>query len=384
MNTEPTLAADCLIDSRAVCAGMKLRTATERRILWWLHALTEEPGAVERVCAQIVAEYPERLQTETMAKGHAPGGIFSEADAAKINDEIFEEAFLAAETARETAREMAMKSALDAEIDANKEAAWDAKYPADTWPELDRSVEFLRETCRAEADGLPALVLTLLRRGVVADPGFFQDLPGALAECCRREGAAAAADFHQTNIGRQVWETLDWCLTERCPVFIMGREGRGKSEAARAYVRAHRGGFRICTAPGNGTKADIIREMARALALPCRSANGSGMLPAQIADVLRRSGLGIVIDEAHFLLMRRGQGGRPEMLDWIDSALVDHGVPVALVATPQFLRDLGYLERTAGWNAGSFCAAFAGVGSRSPRLPTGRTCWPSRRGRCRA
>ncbi len=48
------------------------------------------------------------------------------------------------------------------------------------------------------------------------------------------------------------------------------------------------------------------------------------------------------------------------MLDWIDSALVDHGVPVALVSTPQFHRDLGALERTTGYSAGQFLRRFAG------------------------
>jgi hypothetical protein len=348
MKTEFALEPELRIDPRAVCGRMAYRTPGERRVLWWLHALAAEPGAVERVCAEVVKANPERLETDTMAKiGTPPGGVFSETDARRIRRELEDNAHPDAQTARDREIDEALAEALSG-------------HPRPMIAPKERSLAYFRGACQANAGSLPALVMQRLRQGLVADPAWFQDLPGALAEYASREGTAAGDSFYQTNVGKVVWGTLEWCLVERRPVYLCGREGRGKSEAARAFVRAHRGEARIFTVPGNGTKPEIFREMAGALGLPHRSANGAGMLPAQIADVLRRSGLALVIDEAHFLLMRRGQGGRPEMLDWIDSALVDHGVPVALVSTPQFHRDLGSLEKTTGYNAGQFLRRFAG------------------------
>jgi hypothetical protein len=78
-------------------------------------------------------------------------------------------------------------------------------------------------------------------------------------------------------------------------------------------------------------------------------------MQAGVKDVLRASHLMPVIDEAHFFF---NQGPRmytrPEMLDWIDTALCNPPLPVALVTTPQFMK---CLERAAGqvdWNYRQF------------------------------
>lgn len=139
-------------------------------------------------------------------------------------------------------------------------------------------------------------------------------------------------------------------------MFIEGREGRGKTEAVKAWQAAHRGEARGATAPALGRKQDFLRRLAMGLgAAECANVTA---LQGWVETVLTRSGLMLVIDEAHFMLNHRAQGGRPLLLDWLDEALSDRGVPVALVATPQFASDLKRAHDRTGWNAEQFKRRF--------------------------
>ena len=72
----------------------------------------------------------------------------------------------------------------------------------------------------------------------------------------------------------------------------------------------------------------------------------------KIEDMLQERHLTIVFDEAHFLfpLVNRPKSP-PDRLDWLRTALVDHGVTVALIMTPQFDRQCLLYEKHLGWNA---------------------------------
>ena len=41
----------------------------------------------------------------------------------------------------------------------------------------------------------------------------------------------------------------------------------------------------------------------------------------------------------------------PDRVDWLRTALVDHGVSVALISTPQFDKQCAHFEKHIGWNA---------------------------------
>lgn len=78
-------------------------------------------------------------------------------------------------------------------------------------------------------------------------------------------------------------------------------------------------------------------------------------MQARVEDFLQRSRLVLVIDEAHFLFSQSVRlYTRPELVDWVDTALYNHGVPFALCATPQFSQRLNEFEKQTGWNAGQF------------------------------
>jgi hypothetical protein len=66
------------------------------------------------------------------------------------------------------------------------------------------------------------------------------------------------------DIGRKVWETLDFALKARLMVVIDGCEGRGKSEAVKAWCRIHRGDARFVDLAGVTSKTTVFRAIAKA------------------------------------------------------------------------------------------------------------------------
>lgn len=77
------------IDPRQVLARLRyVADPEDRRALWHLHRLSQEPGGLEALCRGLLA-MSERLQTPTMATVPNPdGGVYSEETAEIIDDEI--------------------------------------------------------------------------------------------------------------------------------------------------------------------------------------------------------------------------------------------------------------------------------------------------------
>lgn len=193
--------------------------------------------------------------------------------------------------------------------------------------------------------------------------GLGEDLPLKLFTVVCDFVASACAKtkqrFHLTNIGSKVWETLDWCLEERRPGFVEGREGRGKTSAARAWHEAHRGESRYVSLPGMRTHRDFFDAIAAAYGLTF-SSKFPGAVRWRVKDIIIRSGLVLILDEAHHALPERHKAGRPPLIDWIDCDLANAGVPVVLVSTPQFGPMLSEFEDRTKWNAGQFRRRFSG------------------------
>lgn len=191
-------------------------------------------------------------------------------------------------------------------------------------------------------------------------------LTTAILEFIDRECAKAKKQFYLTNIGSQIWETLDWCLEERRPCFIEGETGRGKSTAAQAWYEAHRGEARYVSLPGTRTQRDFFDEIAKAFGLQSLS-KFPGEIRWRMKDVIIRSGLILILDEAHHALPERHKAGRPPLIDWINCDLCNAGVPVVLVSTPQFGPMLSEFENRTTWNAGQFRRRFSGRWSCLPK-----------------
>jgi hypothetical protein len=189
----------------------------------------------------------------------------------------------------------------------------------------------------------------------VAKLVYFRDVVGALVEYKQRYEERAKSEFCLTAIGRQIWKQLDDALKTRTMIVLDGLEGRGKTEAVRAWCNCHLGVARFISLDGTSTKTTQFREFARALGVGHGYTRKVSEMQAGVKDVLRASHLMPVIDEAHFFF---NQGPRmytrPEMLDWIDTALCNPPLPVALVTTPQFMKCLERAASQVDWNYRQF------------------------------
>jgi hypothetical protein len=59
-----------------------------------------------------------------------------------------------------------------------------------------------------------------------------------------------------------------------------------------------------------------------------------------------------VIDEAHYLFRHQQRSeSSPELVDWVNTALVNHSVPVALICTNQFAKLKARVEERTGWTS---------------------------------
>jgi hypothetical protein len=71
--------------------------------------------------------------------------------------------------------------------------------------------------------------------------------------------------------------------------------------------------------------------------------------------VLRGGDLALVIAEAHYLWPQSHfRNTTPGRINWLMTALVNQGVAVALVTTPQFFRSLSAIERVTCWTSDQF------------------------------
>ena len=78
----------------------------------------------------------------------------------------------------------------------------------------------------------------------------------------------------------------------------------------------------------------------------------------RVEDVLQRSGMMVVFDEAHFFFdLRPRMYARPELVDWIDTALCNNGVPWVSSAPRNCFRASARPESKRAGITASFAAA---------------------------
>ena len=122
-------------------------------------------------------------------------------------------------------------------------------------------------------------------------------------------------------------------------------------------MKFHLGTARFVSLPkGITNKTTAFREIAKALGIASTYARTAQRnMQARIEDVLKRSRLMLVVDEAHFVFNQsRRMYSRPELVDWIDTAICNSGVPIALVTTPQFIVCMTRAADQVEWNYRQF------------------------------
>ncbi len=166
-----------------------------------------------------------------------------------------------------------------------------------------------------------------------------------------RYEATVKSDFVLTTIGKEIFETLDHALAIGKMVVIQGESGIGKTTAVEAWCAGNQGRTRFVSLSGITHKTGFFRKLAGAIGLA--AAKGKAIdLQVRVEEFFRKTQLMLVIDEAHYLWPQYQRSySSPELIDWVNTALVNHKVPVALICTDQFAKLKTRVETQTGWTS---------------------------------
>ena len=178
-----------------------------------------------------------------------------------------------------------------------------------------------------------------------------QKLCDVLRQFQEQYEAKAKANFVMTSIGREVFETLDHALAMGKMVVIEGNSGIGKTTAVEAWCAVHQGDARIVSLSGISHKTGFFQKLASAIGLAASNRKATDM-QVKVEEFFRRARLMLVIDEAHYLWPQHQRShSSPELVDWVNTALVNQQAPVALICTDQFAKLKARVEKRTGWTS---------------------------------
>lgn len=354
------------INGTAVALKASLQELPEQReLLFFLQALSLRDGGLKRVARELVEMFPERIGTPTM---HAVGSKSGKRLKLEQKVEIYEELNPEADVINNHHREALLENP----------AALEQEF------RLNRSFDDFRHDCLNQAKSLdvfleevccnPRMVLlgdydskqqsdyrqrhseetgeeSCFSYSLCAVP-YFRDILGALYEYKARYAEQARANYSATSIGKIVFEALDYAFETGRSALIEGNSGFGKTTALKAWHEMHLGKSRYIQLSGITTRGAFLKRIARA----CGVANGDGLsmerIQYKVEEHLRRSGLLLIIDEGQYLWP---QGRRitthPELINWINTALYNEGVPFAISATKQFSARRQVVEQQTNWSS---------------------------------
>lgn len=215
------------------------------------------------------------------------------------------------------------------------------------------------ETEAVVADGLKRALVDPASKSLRSDKYFFgtsvkfPELWPSLLKMRATETTEAGASIVETEITRTIDAELDFALESRSFILIEGREGIGKSEAAKRWCAAHPGRAIYVRLESGTDESTLFRSIARVVGTACAYTRKAVDMRARIQDALQPGHIMLVLDEAHFLWPQAERCARsaPKRVDWLRTALIDFGVPVALVSTPQFFARSCEKHMKGGWNA---------------------------------
>jgi hypothetical protein len=327
-------------------------TPGDVRLAWWLQQTSAAPGGMDSLVAALAEEFPERIQTRTMAKNpNPPGGVYGEQDVAETLDALED-----ACGGHGSYALLVHRGGGAGDEDETTPCPFLAEY---------RTSEKLKRRCVETAKAnlaadLRASISTPAKRAVrigrrVVDqttpldrfisafpfppePRYFQDLPGALRELAARQTASWQAE--QSSLPttlRAACEALDWTLKTGCSAGLESPAGSLPANSLAGWAAAHRGSAIVFPVSPFGTKDTFASALAARLGLPpSKDANG---VRAMLPEILRSSGMVLVLADAQNLLHYRYKGGSPGLVEWV-VMFAREGIPVALCVDPQFIPEL--------------------------------------------
>ena len=358
-----------------------IRSPDDRALVYWLHAQSHMEGGLQAFCEAFIAAFPNRIGSPAMRRiGKQVGQSYTETERRELRaeglddpeDVGFDAFLLFSEAVNDNPRHH-IKPDPDSDSElwiddrdgralTNADAQIIFAEHDDYIAEQNRlhpplTVESAVAECHSAGRQLPDHV-----RNICLDPRidvatgisvwWFDDLLSALHEHRRKAVENARDSIAETTISKQIFEDLDYAYYTKGLVLIEGGPRTGKSKSTEAWVAAHPGQAIYVRLESGKDDLSFYRTISRAIGTASSGQMKGQEMRMRIEDMLQEKHLMVVIDEAHFLfpIIARPKSA-PDRVDWLRTALVDHGVAVACVSTPQFDRQCAHFEKGIGWNA---------------------------------
>jgi hypothetical protein len=344
-----------------------LESAEERALVFSLQYHSWQPGGLEKLAGALLKRFPDRAVTPSMNKfGTKPGTVYSASQVKAIRTEIPGGEFdflLSGENSLHDAmalpemptsyeemcgKGMSRKQVLEVHRAAARRAdAQPHSYPA----------EVFCQHCRDANNGLSDYIIRLCAdaESKFESPWYFPTLISSLREYLSEEAGRRRSKTADTEIVRMIDDALDYTLQSGELTPIQGLARIGKTHAVKAWCERHPGQARYVQVPPTNDDASFIRRIAEAYGVSSGLSFKNTQIRERVERTARAARLMLVFDEAHWLLTQDYRARkRPSRIAWIMNELVNYGVPVALVTTPQFEEDKLRIKERTGWNWDQF------------------------------
>jgi hypothetical protein len=321
-----------------------------RQLVYFLQSLSHREGGLEKVAAELLAAFPERIGTASMHRfGMKPGQVYSAGQVKAIRREI---GFDMDSCQEWPLRGERIHYHVDWGSDLPNEVAEDNDpecYPAEQFTSR------CQNAARGLAGHLEEFCLNPALKMDNASPWYFPTLVESLREYQAAFVQKERSGTVLTEIGAQIYDTLNYALDAKCLVLIEGLARMGKTFAAKAWCNERPGQARYVQVPSTNDDVGFFRAIAKAIGVSCGRSWKAVQLRQRIEDTLQTGDLILVMDEAHYLWpVSDCRHALPGRINWVMTALVNQGVPVALVTTPQFITTQKAVENRTHWTSEQF------------------------------
>jgi len=329
----------------------KLEKAEDRELVWFLQWVSHQAGGLRRFVRVFCQTYAEQIATRAMQRlGFKAGQIYNAEQVRAVRAEFplgeHEDDFLL-KGEEDLMSAMGYKRKSSSCLTRSEAARRPNSYPAE---------KFVRRCQEAVATLEARITDFCLNPEVNPDafsPWFFPNLIQTLHRARKAHATQLQACFVETDVSEAVESELDYALETGCMVIIEGRARLGKSSGARHWCDARPGRIRYVQVPPGNDEKGFYRVVAQALGVSSGLSMKGSQIRERIENTLQGRDIMIVFDETHYLwpqTLRRPEAS-PIRLSWIMTALINKGVSVGLVTTPQFSRNQKQTEKSSGWTS---------------------------------
>jgi hypothetical protein len=354
----PVITGDGLPAHQVARRCASVESAADRELIWFLQELSmrsgrnahhqcdkfqswpwETPGfsggGLRRVAADLVSLYPEHIGTPTMCKLKRTTGDYNAPEMKAIRAEIPVIRPADYRVRGEVAPEMWERD-LSMEDAERRAQSYPHGYPVKIF------IDLVENALQALPQYLQALSLDPTIEVDRAGVWYVTGLVSILRRYKQRFEAAVKDRIVSTEITRLVQKALELAIYKHeglsgSMVVVEGAPREGKSSAAQWWALQRLGRVRYVQLESSADECSFFRLLSQAIGTPYNPELKAFQMRAYVQEALSAGDLLLLIDEADHLWPRTIRPIKaPARIEWINTALKNRDIPVAMVGTYKF------------------------------------------------